>query len=129
MSTLKEVFNKLYPITSILSPLIPITSLKRTVLINAKVINNNHIIRGFNIESKAYPTTLCAERVAIFSALSQGYRKFSAMAIVTNDQGSPCGGCRQIMYEYLGNIPIIIANKEKDILRTTVLELLPNPFG
>ena len=95
----------------------------------ALITDNNHIIRGFNIESKAYPTTLCAERVAIFSALSQGYSKFSAMAIVTNDKGSPCGGCRQIMYEYLGNVPIIIANKEKDILRTTVLELLPNPFG
>ena len=91
--------------------------------------SKNKIISGFNIESKAYPTTLCAERVAIFSALSQGYNDFSAMAVVTIDGGTPCGGCRQIIHEFAGNIPIIISNTEKKILKTMTKDLLPHPFG
>tara|TARA_B100001123_G_C15236277_1_gene997233 strand:- start:640 stop:1020 length:381 start_codon:yes stop_codon:yes gene_type:complete len=87
------------------------------------------IISGFNIESKAYPTTLCAERVAIFSALAQGYNQFSAMAVVTVDGGTPCGGCRQIIHEFAGNIPIIISDTEKVILEIMTSNLLPHPFG
>ena len=60
----------------------------------AILCENNKIILGCNIESKAYPTTLCAERVAIFSALSQGYNEFISLAVVTIDGGTPCGGCR-----------------------------------
>tara|TARA_B100000959_G_C14867885_1_gene577077 strand:+ start:514 stop:894 length:381 start_codon:yes stop_codon:yes gene_type:complete len=95
----------------------------------AILTSNNKIISGFNIESKAYPTTLCAERVAIFSALSQGYNNFSAMAVVTIDGGTPCGGCRQIIHEFAGDIPIIISNTEKKILKTMTKDLLPYPFG
>lgn len=95
----------------------------------AILTSKNKIISGFNIESKAYPTTLCAERVAIFSALSQGYNDFSAMAVVTIDGGTPCGGCRQIIHEFAGNIPIIISNTEKKILKTMTKDLLPHPFG
>tara|TARA_Y100001970_G_C14235179_1_gene861378 strand:+ start:1990 stop:2364 length:375 start_codon:yes stop_codon:yes gene_type:complete len=91
--------------------------------------SNNKIISGFNIESKAYPTTLCAERVAIFSALSQGYREFSALAVVTIDGGTPCGGCRQIIHEFAGDIPIIISNIEEKFFKTTTKNLLPHPFG
>jgi len=90
--------------------------------------DNDEIIIGFNIESKAYPTTLCAERVAIFSALSQGYTNFLAMAVVTEDGASPCGSCRQIIAEYAGDIPIIISNINKDYKETTAFKLLPNPF-
>ena len=91
--------------------------------------SNNKIIPGFNIESKAYPTTLCAERVSIFSALAQGYNEFLALAVVTIDGGTPCGGCRQIIHEFAGNIPIIISNIEKKISITKTENLLPNPFG
>ena len=91
--------------------------------------SDNKIISGFNIESKAYPTTLCAERVAIFSALSQGYNEFISLAVVTIDGGTPCGGCRQIIHEFAGNIPIIISNTEKKILKTMTKDLLPYPFG
>ena len=52
------------------------------------------IILGCNIESKAYPTTICAERVAIFSALSQGHNQFKALALITKDGAYPCGSCR-----------------------------------
>ena len=95
----------------------------------ALLTSGDNIILGFNIESKAYPTTLCAERVAIFSALSQGYKKFKSLAVVTNDGATPCGSCRQIIHEFLGDIPIIISNSENSYIETTTKELLPNPFG
>ena len=96
----------------------------------ALLTNNDDIIIGFNIESKAYPTTLCAERVAIFSALSLGHKNFKSIAIVTNDGGMPCGSCRQIIHEFAGNIKIITADKEKkNQMKTTTKDILPYPFG
>ena len=90
---------------------------------------NGSIILGCNIESKAYPTTLCAERVAIFSAISQGYEKFLAMALITRDGAYPCGSCRQIIHEYAGNIPIYIAKDVENYATQTISDLLPFPFG
>ena len=89
---------------------------------------DDEIIIGFNIESKAYPTTLCAERVAIFSALTQGHQSFKALSVVTSDGAAPCGSCRQIIAEYAGDIPIIIAKSNKEYTETTTLQLLPHPF-
>ncbi len=90
--------------------------------------SNGEILIGFNIESKAYPTTLCAERVAIFSALTQGYSKFQALAVVTKDGAAPCGSCRQIIAEYAGDIPILIAKPNEDYIETNTFKLLPQPF-
>ena len=90
---------------------------------------DNSVILGCNIESKAYPTTLCAERVAIFSAISQGYKDFSAMALITKDGAFPCGSCRQIIHEYAGNIPIYIAKDLDNYVTHTISDLLPFPFG
>ena len=90
---------------------------------------DNAVILGCNIESKAYPTTLCAERVAIFSAISQGYKDFSAMALITQDGAFPCGSCRQIIYEYTGNIPLYIAKDLDNYDTQTISDLLPYPFG
>ena len=90
---------------------------------------DKEIIIGFNIESKAYPTTICAERVAIFSALTKEKKKFISLAVVTNDQGTPCGSCRQIIHEYAGNIKILIADNKDNYYETTTNNLLPNPFG
>ena len=90
---------------------------------------DNSVILGCNIESKAYPTTLCAERVAIFSAISQGYKDFSAIALITKDGAFPCGSCRQIIYEYAGNIPIHIAKDLDNYVTQTISDLLPFPFG
>ena len=95
----------------------------------AILTEDNTVILGCNVESKAYPTTLCAERVAIFSAIAQGHRKFSAMALVTEDGAFPCGSCRQIIHEYAGNIPIYISNGSNEYITKTISELLPNPFG
>ena len=90
---------------------------------------NGDIILGCNIESKAYPTTLCAERVAIFSALSQGYTKFKSLALITIDGAFPCGSCRQIIHEYTKNIPIYIADQTGKYITKTSSEILPFPFG
>lgn len=95
----------------------------------ALLTKTNEIIIGFNIESKAYPTTLCAERVAIFSAISQGYNEFLAIAVATTDGGTPCGGCRQIIVEFAGDIPIFISDSNKNYFETNALELLPKPFA
>ena len=96
---------------------------------SAIVTEDNTVILGCNVESKAYPTTLCAERVAIFSAIAQGYRKFLALALVTEDGAFPCGSCRQIIHEYAGNIPIYISNGSNEYITQTISDLLPNPFG
>ena len=96
---------------------------------SAILTEDNTVILGCNVESKAYPTTLCAERVAIFSAIAQGYRKFSAMALVTEDGAFPCGSCRQIIHEYAGNISIYISNGSNEYITQTISDLLPNPFG
>ena len=88
------------------------------------------IIYGCNIESAVYPSTLCAERVAIYSALSQGHTKFKAIAIVSDNFAKPCGSCRQIIYEYLGDIPIYISSTEgKEFSTHYIKDLLPYPFG
>ena len=95
----------------------------------ALLTNDNEIIYGCNIESAVYPSTLCAERVAIYSALSQGMQNFKAIAIVSNTGARPCGSCRQIIHEYLGNIPIYISDsKGKDYMLHHIDELLPYPF-
>ena len=88
------------------------------------------IIYGCNIESAVYPSTLCAERVAIYSALSQGHTKFKAIAIVSDNFAKPCGSCRQIIHEYLGDIPIYVSSTEgKDFTTHYIKDLLPYPFG
>ena len=95
----------------------------------ALLTEENSIILGCNVESKAYPTTLCAERVAIFSAISQGYKLFSALALITRDGAYPCGSCRQIIHEYSEDIPIYIALDINDYVTKTISDLLPFPFG
>ena len=96
----------------------------------AILCDDNSIIYGCNIESAVYPSTLCAERVAIYSALSQGLTKFKAIAIVSNNSAKPCGSCRQIMHEYLGNIPIYISDsKGQEFTTHYIKNLLPYPFG
>ena len=95
----------------------------------ALLSKNNDIILGCNIESAAYPSTICAERVAIYSALSSGIDQFKSIAIVSPIKAKPCGQCRQIIYEYLGNIPIYISNGQEDVYEEHYIkDLLPYPF-
>ena len=99
-------------------------------LVGAAILTDSKtVILGCNVESKAYPTTLCAERVAIFSAISQGFTNFTALALSTKDGASPCGSCRQIIHEYAADIPIYIANESGEYIIRNISELLPFPFG
>ena len=91
---------------------------------------DGRIITGCNIENSTYGLTMCAERVAIFKALSEGYRSFKRIAIVadTSQTTSPCGACRQMLWEFAGDIEVILADL-KDIKTTHQLkDLLPHPF-
>ena len=90
----------------------------------------NKVYLGCNVESAAYPSTMCAERIAIYSAIAQGITKFKAIAIVSKKSAKPCGPCRQIIHEYLGDIPIYVSNGLGDDYEThSIKELLPHPFG
>ncbi len=84
---------------------------------------------GVNIESVAYPTTICAERVAVFKAVSEGERQFEAIAVVTSNGGMPCGACRQVLAEFGLDTLVISANADGQLLQEmTLSELLPGAF-
>jgi cytidine deaminase len=90
---------------------------------------SGRIFTGVNVESAAYPTTMCAERVAIYKAVSEGEREFDVIAVVTPNGGSPCGGCRQVMAEFgLGTIVLIGDGEGRLLQQTTVADLLPGAF-
>ena len=96
----------------------------------ALLSSDDQVFLGCNIESAAYPSTICAERVAIYSAIALGINKFKAIAIVSKASAKPCGPCRQIIHEYLGDIPIYVSNGiDNDYETHTIKELLPHPFG
>ena len=87
------------------------------------------IYTGVNVENAAYPQTMCAERVAIFKAVSEGEKVFEVMTVVTDNGGSPCGGCRQVMAEFgLDTIVLLADGNGRIVKETTVRELLPEAF-
>jgi len=90
---------------------------------------SGRIFTGVNVENAAYPQTMCAERVAIFKAVSEGEKDFEVITVVTNNGGSPCGGCRQVMAEFgLDTIVIFADGKGHIVEETTVEDLLPGAF-
>jgi cytidine deaminase len=91
---------------------------------------SGRVYTGVNIENAAYPSGTCAERVAVFKAVSEGERLFLAIAVVTNNGGSLCGTCRQVLAEFGLDTLVIIANQAGKIIQeTTVANLLPGSFG
>lgn len=87
------------------------------------------IFTGVNVENAAYPQTMCAERIAIFKAVSEGEREFEVITVVTDNGGSPCGGCRQVMAEFGLDTIVLMADGTGHIVKeTTVRELLPEAF-
>ncbi len=87
------------------------------------------IFTGVNVENAAYPQTMCAERIAIFKAVSEGEMDFEVITVVTDNGGSPCGGCRQVMAEFGLDTIVLMANGDGHIVKeTTVKELLPEAF-
>ena len=103
----------------------------------ALLTRDGRIYTGCNIENAAYAPTICAERTALFKAVSEGVRGFEAIAIVGSKEGevnrvvtSPCGVCRQALYEFCRpDMPVIMAKTEEDYLVMTLGELLPMGFG
>jgi len=92
--------------------------------------DTGEIITGCNIENATYGLTICAERVAIFKALSEGRRSFKRIAVVadTSAPTPPCGACRQIIWEFCGDIPVVIANLTEIAAMLEMKDLLPLPF-
>jgi cytidine deaminase len=88
------------------------------------------VITGCNIENATYGLTMCAERVAMFKALSDGHRVFTRIAIVadTDAPTPPCGACRQILWEFAGNLEVLLANLTADTGSHYLKDLLPHPF-
>jgi cytidine deaminase len=85
---------------------------------------------GVNIENAAYPTGICAERVAVFKAVSEGEMAFAALAVATENGGSPCGSCRQVLAEFgLDTLVLITTTAGLVVLESTVAGLLPGSFG
>lgn len=88
------------------------------------------IVTGSNIENATYGLTVCAERVAMFKALSEGHRRFLRIAVVadTEEPTPPCGACRQILWEFGGDMEVLLANLRREIARHQLGALLPFPF-
>ncbi len=96
---------------------------------SAVLCPDGSIFSGCNVENASYSLTLCAERTAIFKAVSEGHREFSAIAIYVDSDKSfpPCGACRQVLSEFAPQIPVIYANRTETV-ESTMNELLPGAF-
>jgi cytidine deaminase len=89
---------------------------------------SGRVYTGCNVENAAYGFSICAERTAIFKAVSEGEREFEAIAVVTENGASPCGGCRQVMMEFAPDMAVIIADTQGRARFTAVRDLLPDGF-
>jgi cytidine deaminase len=88
------------------------------------------VVTGCNIENATYGLTMCAERVALFKAMSEGHRRFVRIAVVA-DTGAPtppCGACRQLLWEFGGNLEVVLANLRREQGRHRLADLMPMPF-
>jgi len=91
---------------------------------------SGRIYTGCNVENATYGLTVCAERVAIFKAISEGERGFDAVAVVTDTDGltPPCGACRQLLWEFCGDAEVILANTNGRVESTRMSAIFPRPF-
>jgi cytidine deaminase len=97
----------------------------------ALITKEGKIYSGINIESSSYSLTICAERTAIFKALSEGEKEFSAIAITSDYEGycPPCGSCRQVILDLCGDIDVVMVNHKNEIKIIKASGLLPYAFG
>ncbi len=95
----------------------------------ALLSKSGKIYQGCNIENAGYTASICAERTAIFKAVSQGETDFVAIAVVTSNGGAPCGVCRQVIREFSSDLTVVIGNIEGDYQVLTLSDLLPHSFG
>jgi cytidine deaminase len=95
----------------------------------AILAENGRIFTGVNIENASYSLTVCAERTAVFKMVSEGVRRILAVVICTDDGGSACGACRQVLCEFAGDIPVWLTDSDRNVRQTTLYTLLPDHFG
>lgn len=96
----------------------------------ALVTVDGRLYTGVNVENAAYPSSICAERTALVKAVSEGDRQFSIIVVVTRDGGSPCGQCRQMLYEFGPSMRVVLASEAGAVtFDGTLSDLLPLGFG
>lgn len=95
----------------------------------ALLTKTGKVYKGCNIESAAYTPSVCAERTAIFKAVSEGEREFSAIAVVTSNGGAPCGVCRQVMREFAPSLTVVMGDTAGHYEVLSLADLLPHSFG
>jgi len=96
----------------------------------ALLTKDGALYTGCNVENVGYSPTICAERTALVKAVSEGQRDFVAVAVATRDGGSPCGPCRQVLFEFSPTMRVILADFQGELrLQTTLAALLPHGFG
>src|ERR1041385_1313075 len=97
----------------------------------ALLTSDGKVFRGCNVENCTYGLTVCAERVALLSALAAGERSFKAICVVTqsDEPSTPCGPCRQLMWEYCGDIDVTLANLASQQIEYKLSDLFPHPFS
>ncbi len=91
---------------------------------------DGEIYSGCNIENSSYGLTMCAERVALFKAVSEGHLNFRRLCVVAHSDKltAPCGACRQVIWDLCGDIPVLLVNLKGDQLTVSSAELMPYPF-
>ncbi len=95
----------------------------------AVLMSSGKMYDGVNVENAAYPDGICAERVALFKAISEGERELLAVVVATENGGSPCGSCRQVLAEFGLHADVLLVNTQGEVLvETTVDQLLPGAF-
>src|SRR5512136_467861 len=96
----------------------------------ALLTRSGKIFLGVNVENAAYPTCMCAERVAVYKAVSEGEMAFAALAVATENGGTPCGSCRQVLAAFgLDTVVLIVDAAGQLTMESTVAGLLPGSFG
>jgi cytidine deaminase len=96
----------------------------------ALLTGSGEIFEGANVENAAYPLSMCAERVAIFKAIVAGERSFQSIVVATENGGSPCGACRQVLSEFgADTVVIAVDGAGETVLECTLRDLLPDSFG
>ena len=95
----------------------------------ALLVENGRIVTGCNVENVSYGLTNCAERTAVFKAVSEGHRRIHAVVVATENAGSPCGACRQVLAEFAGDVPVWLVDVDGNGRETTLHTLLPDHFG
>jgi cytidine deaminase len=98
---------------------------------SALLCGDGRVFTGCNIESSSYGLTICSERVALFKALSEGADKFTRMVVVadTAEVTAPCGACRQLMWDFCGDIEVVLTNLAGTSKTLRLAQLFPEPFG